>query len=191
MGDKSTYGKATVQVVQEVPGTFGRKTDGALKVTQSKFYRPAGTSNQKYGVQSNINIPSILEAYEIGEDYLDYALPPDSIPPAKGFKPLQNLSSLIAKIQPLSKERMSKNLKYQEIIGKIDRIKKDRNKFQQINKELAKIIDDQENSKEQREKEDNENIINSKDLQIIEALNVTLDSIKLSENKIFWVGMSK
>lgn len=192
VGDKSTYGKASVQIVQEIPGTQGRKTDGALKVTQSKFYRPGGSSNQKFGVQSNILIPSILEAYDIGEEQLDYALPSDSIPPAKGFKPLQDLSFLINRLKLLSKERLLKNKKFQELLTKIEKMKRDRNKNLPLTKEFAKTIEEQENPHDQNEDEiDKENsIISQNDLQLIEAIHITSDSIKLSGNQHFWVGMS-
>jgi carboxyl-terminal processing protease len=99
VGDKSTYGKASVQIVQEIPGTKGRKTDGALKITQSKFYRPSGISNQIFGVQSNITIPNTLETFDIGENQLDFALPRDTISPAKSFKPLHELSFMINKLK--------------------------------------------------------------------------------------------
>ena len=191
VGDKSTYGKASVQIVQEIPGTQGRKTDGALKVTQSKFYRPGGTSNQKFGVQSNINIPSILEAYDIGEEQLDYALQADSIPQAKGFKPLQDLSFLVNRLKLISKERILKNKKYQELLAKIDKMKSEKNKNLPLTFEFAKIIEEQENPRDQNDEEsENDNsIINQNDLQLIEAINITSDSIKLSGNQHYWVGM--
>jgi carboxyl-terminal processing protease len=192
VGDRSTYGKASVQIVQEIPGTQGRKTDGALKVTQSKFYRPGGTSNQKLGVQSNIVIPSILEAYDIGEEQLDYALPTDSIPQAKGFKPLQDLSLLVNRLKLLSKERILKNLNYQELLEKIEKIKKDKNKNLPITMEFAKIIEEQEapHDLNDDENENETSLINQNDLQLVEAINITSDSIKLSGNQNFWVGMS-
>ncbi len=190
VGDKNTYGKASVQIVQEFSGTQGRKTDGALKVTQSKFYRPGGTSNQKYGVQSNIIIPSILDAYDIGEEQLDYALPADIIPQAKGFKPLQNLSFLINKLKLISKERISKNKKYQELLTKIEKIKKDKNKYLPLTLEIAKTIEEQENPYDISDEVSENPITNPNDLQLSEAINITSDSIKLSGNQHFWVGMS-
>jgi carboxyl-terminal processing protease len=190
VGDKSTYGKASVQIVQEIPGTQGRKTDGALKVTQSKFYRPGGTSNQKYGVQSNIFIPSILDAYDIGEEQLDFALSADTISRAKGFKPLQDLSFLINRLKLLSKERILKNKKYLELLEKIEKIKKEKKKNLPLTVEFAKTIEEQENPHDITDDNSETSIINPNDLQLLEAINITSDSIKLSGNLHFWVGMS-
>jgi carboxyl-terminal processing protease len=192
VGDKSTYGKATVQIVQEIPGTLGRRTDGAIKVTQSKFYRPAGTSNQKQGVLSNIVIPSILESYDIGEEQLDFALPTDVILPAKGFKPLQDLSFLINRIKFLSQDRINRSKKFQDYLAKINKIKLEKNKLFPITKDYYKIIEEQENPRELNEENlyNIKSLIDENDLQFMEALNITMDSIKLSGNQNFWVGMS-
>ena len=192
VGDKSTYGKATVQIVQEIPGTLGRRTDGAIKVTQSKFYRPAGTSNQKQGVHANIVIPSILESYDIGEEQLDFALPSDVIPPAKGFKPLQDLSFLINRIKFLSQDRINRSKKFQDYLVKINKIKLEKNKLFPITKDYFKIIEEQENPRDLNEESlyNIKSLINENDLQFMEALNITMDSIKLSGNQNFWVGMS-
>lgn len=192
VGDKNTYGKATVQIVQEIPGTLGRRTDGAIKVTQSKFYRPGGSSNQRNGVHSNIIIPSLLEAYDIGESQLDFALPVDSIPQAKGFKPLQDLSFLINRLSFLSQERVSRNKKFQEYLVKINKLKLEKNKFFPITKDYIKIIEEQESPKDLNEDniEVKKSLIEENDLQLMESLNVTTDSIKLTGSQNFWVGMS-
>ncbi|APJ03328.1 carboxy terminal-processing peptidase [Silvanigrella aquatica] len=194
VGDKSTYGKGTVQIVQEIPGTRGRRTDGALKVTQSKFYRPSGTSNQKLGVSSDIHIPSILDAFDIGEEQLDYSLATDTISPARSYKPLQDLNVLLNKLKTFSKDRILKNNNFQELIAKIKKIKSEKNKAFPLTFNYAKIIEEQENPRYLNEI-DNENsesksIINQNDIQLMEAINITSDSIKLSGNQKFWVGLS-
>jgi carboxyl-terminal processing protease len=181
VGDRSTYGKATVQIIQEIPGTHGRMIDGALKITQSKFYRPRGTSNQKIGIQSDIFIPSILDSYEIGERELDFALKTDFIPEAHGFKPIQDLSHIIEKLKILSSKRIKENKNYQELINKIYDIKKEKNKVQTLNKKSAITYLKQEKEKKDRN-EENQNLIKGKDLQFKEALNIAYDFIKISEN---------
>ena len=45
----------------------------AVKITISKFYRPSGASTQLRGVESDIVLPDLLDEYEIGEKFLDYA----------------------------------------------------------------------------------------------------------------------
>ena len=64
VGDKSTFGKGTVQTILEI-GRFtsllGTRSqdDGALKLTIQKFYRVAGGSTQLHGVTSDIVLPTL------------------------------------------------------------------------------------------------------------------------------------
>lgn len=175
VGDYSTYGKATVQIIQEIIGTNGRKIDGSLKVTQSKFYRPGGKSNQVIGVRSDILAPSILDAYKIGESEQDYALTNDSIPKADEFKPLYNVSNLVKKLQILSKNRIDNNKKYIEFINNILRIKKERNESFPITSKFIKKIEEQNLNND--EIINDNSIIDKDDLQLMEAINITKDSI--------------
>ena len=54
------------------------------------------------------------------------------------------------------------------------------------------IIEEQENPRDLNEESlyNIKSLINENDLQFMEALNITMDSIKLSGNQNFWVGMS-
>lgn len=192
VGDKSSYGKATVQIVQEIPGTLGRKTDGALKVTQSKFYRVTGKSNQKSGVIANINIPSILEEYDIGEMNLEYSLPIDSIPPIKEFKPLQDLSYLNQKLKLLSQERLQKNPLFIELLTKINLFKHEKEKPIPIAKNSLKKIQEYQNIKDSDDEfeEEKKNSGNDNDFQLSETIQITQDIIKLTGNTKYWLGFS-
>ncbi|MEI6807134.1 MAG: carboxy terminal-processing peptidase [bacterium] len=73
VGDSRTHGKGTVQSV--VPIRNSKLELGTLKVTTATFYRFTGKSTQREGVASDIQVPSPLQALEIGEEYLEYALP--------------------------------------------------------------------------------------------------------------------
>ena len=91
VGDKSTFGKGTVQTILEI-GRFtsllGTRSDddGALKLTIQKFYRVAGGSTQLHGVASDIVLPTLTDLPEFGESALKNALPYDTVPPAKYTK---------------------------------------------------------------------------------------------------------
>ena len=63
VGDTHTFGKGTVQNLHELQGKYG-----AIKVTINEFYRASGASTQLKGVSSDIQLPSILEDLEIGEN---------------------------------------------------------------------------------------------------------------------------
>ncbi len=72
-GGPSTFGKGTVQKLQMLPRNLG-----ALKITTGMFFLPSGKSTQQVGVLSDVQIPSILSSYDLGEKALDYSLPPQS-----------------------------------------------------------------------------------------------------------------
>ena len=87
VGDKSTFGKGTVQTLLEVgrfmsPFGFKVADAGALKLTIQKFYRPSGKSTQLKGVESDIILPSRYAHLEVGEDALKYPLAFDEVKPA-------------------------------------------------------------------------------------------------------------
>ena len=83
IGGAHTFGKGTVQIVDNLDPTLG-----AIKVTISKFYRASGASTQMRGVLSDVVLPAVSELYEIGEKYYDYALLWDGVPevPHRSFK---------------------------------------------------------------------------------------------------------
>jgi carboxyl-terminal processing protease len=194
VGDDHSYGKATVQVVQEISGTNGRKSDGAIKVTQNKFYRPGGSSNQRIGVRSDIFVPSINVAYDIGEGYLEYALPRDTTSSATGFKPFQDLSPLISKLKKMSAERLADNSNYKEIFAKIEKIRNEKNKPLPLTMKYIKVIEARKNADDQINEEldnnsDNFAVLDKKDEQLKEAVEITIDTVKLSANTPKWVGV--
>ena len=191
IGNKSTYGKATVQGVQDLQGTSGRKTDGAIKVTQSKFYRPSGRSNQARGVEADVVLPNVLDDAEIGEMENDYVLQPDSIRPAPDFKPLVNLSEIIKKVQILSAQRIQKNKDYIELKEKIEKFKTEKEKNVASLKEEKKERTDKKTSSQKgkgtKKKEDGgledptatENVvIRADDYELREAAFVLADSLE-------------
>ena len=75
VGDERTYGKGTIQhqtVTDDASNTF-------FKVTVGRYYTPSGKSTQVEGVRSDIVVPTDLHFAEIGEAYLDFPLPPDTV----------------------------------------------------------------------------------------------------------------
>ena len=84
VGDKSTFGKGTVQTLFEVgrlmsPFGFKQADAGALKLTIQKFYRPSGHSTQLKGVESDVVLPSRYAHLDVGEDALKYPLDYDEV----------------------------------------------------------------------------------------------------------------
>jgi carboxyl-terminal processing protease len=90
VGDPSTHGKGTVQTLIPLDPLMpiGFPSDpgaGNLKMTVQKFYRVAGGSTQQKGVVSDIVLPSVLDALELGETTLPYYLPYDVVPAVPFF----------------------------------------------------------------------------------------------------------
>lgn len=85
VGDKSTFGKGTVQTVLELnqylPPAYRAYKPGAIKLTVQKFYRVSGGSTQNRGVVPDIHLPSGGDLYERVESAQKNALPYDEISP--------------------------------------------------------------------------------------------------------------
>src|SRR5512135_2941876 len=93
IGGEHTHGKGTVQSMIDLNNFFayhGRETGaemkkdeslGALKLTTQKFYRITGKSTQYRGVTPDIILPDQFQGLKTGEQFLDYALPWDTIQP--------------------------------------------------------------------------------------------------------------
>jgi carboxyl-terminal processing protease len=139
IGGKHTFGKGTVQVVDNLDPSLG-----AIKVTISKFYRPSGASTQKKGVLSDIGLPGMSDLYDIGEKFYDYALEWDEVATVlhrdfKMTKPylqeIRNLGELrlkgdpdFKKVYEAMKEYKAKEKEHNLISLKIDDKKKTSNK---------------------------------------------------------------
>jgi carboxyl-terminal processing protease len=115
VGDVSTHGKGTVQMVEPLERHMGvaSATDpGALKFTIKKFYRPSGASTQKRGVLADLVLPSIWnESKEIGESALEYPLEWDTIPSAR-YDTLNLVTPYLPELRQRSSQRMAKDQEF-------------------------------------------------------------------------------
>ena len=187
VGDSSTFGKGTVQqpmsIASMMPFFSDRSRAGFLKPTIQKFYRAAGSSTQLLGVESDIVLPSILDGLDIGEEYLDFALPHDEIPAAQGFKPMAEKSNLfIEKLKENSKERVKKSKDYIYTMEDLKRTKAEIEKNTlSLNKEvrLQEILENDARTKE-RNKERLERFasIMKEDKQTFKFYRLTLDDLE-------------
>jgi carboxyl-terminal processing protease len=86
VGDKTTFGKGTVQSILELnqylPPAYRAYRPGALKLTVQKFYRVSGGSTQNRGVIPDIHLPSAGDISDMTESAQKDALPYDEIEPA-------------------------------------------------------------------------------------------------------------
>ncbi len=126
-----TFGKGTVQ-------TLSPLKQGQLKITQAKFYRISGESTQHKGVVPDVQLPTIIDVNEIGEDALKDALPWDSIRPVL-FKKVGNTQLLLDEIRGLHLARVQRSPDFLYRISQIERVEKIRSKTTISLNELARI----------------------------------------------------
>lgn len=106
VGDSSTFGKGTEQVVVPLRKFFHQHGLGAVHVTTGKLYRPSGSSTQLKGVVPDIILPSETDLPAIGESKLPNALPWDSLPPAN-YMQLNMVSPVLTGLRDKSDARVA------------------------------------------------------------------------------------
>ena len=135
IGDTSTFGKGTVQQPMDIgrmlPLFAAKNRAGYLKVTIQKFYRPSGSSTQMDGVVSDLVVPSLADALDVGEEYLDHPLPHDRIRPAADFKPLDAQGLFLPRLKELSQERLNSCKDFSYVIQDVMKAK-ERYKVNQV-----------------------------------------------------------
>ena len=116
VGSSSTFGKGTVQRAFPVGdnGTGSGGGDlGAVHLTLQKYYRVNGGATQLKGVESDIVLPGLYEAYKIREKDDTKALAWDEMPKAT-YQTWQAAPDLTA-LQQKSNERLTTNDTFKQI----------------------------------------------------------------------------
>ncbi len=126
VGEKSTFGKGTVQTILPVerymPFFSDKSRAGALKVTIQKFYRIAGGSTQLKGVIPDVSLPSMRDVMEIGEDALKNPLPYDTIP-SRTFTFWSKTPLPSDQLRSKAQNRITANPEFQYIMEDTKRLK--------------------------------------------------------------------
>ncbi|MBL4868188.1 MAG: carboxy terminal-processing peptidase [Pseudomonadales bacterium] len=107
-----TFGKGTVQALKSL-------NRGQLKITQAKFYRISGESNQNQGIIPDIAFPSQYDHDVIGESALENALGWDTIRSAK-YRIYQNLKPVIPTLQANHDQRIKNDPDFNYLIAQIE-----------------------------------------------------------------------
>ena len=154
VGADHTYGKGTIQAVENLPPRLG-----ALKTTIGMYFIPGGNSTQHIGVSSDIPLPSVFTTEEFGEKTQDYSLPPKKISPflsAEAVVPngvgAWSLvdKKIIDKLKATSSARVKKDPEFKKIYDDIAKVKKRGDSGAIV---LAEFLKDREKST-QEDKED-------------------------------------
>jgi len=189
VGDKSTFGKGTVQTILPVERfmPFFAKKDraGNLKVTIQKFYRIAGGSTQLKGVETDLTLPSIRDVLDIGEGSADNALPYDTIP-ARKYNLVNEKPFPLAELSKRMNERIAANPEFQIISEESKRLK-ERIEKNTTSLNLAERQKETAETKARREKQDAEREARVKEIAAktkdggFKTYHLTLDNVNNPE----------
>jgi carboxyl-terminal processing protease len=128
VGDRSTHGKGTVQVLLPMEQLFSKfkykENLGASKVTIQKWYRPSGISTQIKGVEADIVFPSFDTLLPIGESDLPHAIEWDTIDPVKFSASDKITTAQIQELERLSQQRQTSLPEFQLLNERIAKLKK-------------------------------------------------------------------
>jgi carboxyl-terminal processing protease len=116
VGSSSTFGKGTVQRAFPVGGNgsgSGAGDLGAVHLTLQKYYRVNGGATQLKGVESDIVLPGLYEAYKVREKDDENALAWDEMPKAT-YQTWQAAPDLAA-LQQKNNERLASNDVFKQI----------------------------------------------------------------------------
>lgn len=182
VGDERTYGKGTIQsqtVTDNNAASF-------FKVTVGKYYTVSGKTPQIKGVKADIVVPGPYSEEKIGERYLDFSLPNDSIQPEykddlADIDPSLRAWYLRYYVPTLQQKRdfwsdilptLKRNSEY--------RISHNKN-YQAFLKQLKGIDDEEDSSKDSKLEAGNQAKGNfgEEDLQMAEAVNIVKDMVIL------------
>jgi carboxyl-terminal processing protease len=97
-----SFGKGTVQTLTPL------KSQGDLKITESKFYRVSGDSTQHRGVIPDILMPELIDTTEVGESSYDTALAWSKTQPVR-HGTYFSLNELIDQLSQQHNQRISAN----------------------------------------------------------------------------------
>lgn len=115
VGDKRSHGKGTVQTVLPV----GRDPKyGSTKITTARFYRVNGSSTQVKGVESDIELSSLYDSLDIGEETLQNALAWSRIQPAY-YSFVWDMQRLVPALRAKSKARLSADAKWRKHLNAV------------------------------------------------------------------------
>ena len=151
LGDNRTHGKGTVQTVMGL----GPDKYGSVKITTARFYRIDGRSTQVEGIQADIHLPSLLDALDVGEDKLTYALPFSRILKAD-YSEVWDLYKFVPQLKELSQKRTSIDPKFKKHVANVLGMKAISER-EEVSLEYASRLAQMKADRELREVDDLEN----------------------------------
>ncbi|WP_337043367.1 carboxy terminal-processing peptidase [Emticicia sp. 17c] len=192
VGSSSTYGKGTVQRAFPVGGGgtgSGAGDLGAVHLTLQKYYRINGGATQLKGVESDIVLTGVYEAYKMREKDSPNALAWDEMPQAS-YQTWQAAPD-VSLLQQKSKERLAANNVFKQIEDNTNILADNRKtsrslEWQKYKVQLKEIKDVSGKVRDLTKLKDNLTVNNlASDLTVINS-----DSLKKDRND-FWIKYLK
>lgn len=186
VGESSTFGKGTVQQPMDIgrmlPLFSVRNRAGYLKMTIQKFYRPSGSSTQLDGVHSDIVIPSLMDAVDMGEAFLEHPLPHDRIRKAPDFKPADSQGLFIPRLKEMSQQRVNsgKDFEYviQDVMKAKDRIEKNTLSLNKAEREKDLVKSDARQKERNAERRERFEKMSKSDRKSMKFYKITLEDLE-------------
>jgi len=125
---QTTFGKGTVQNLYSLDQYLQAEDDkgyGQLTMTVGKYYRVTGESTQHRGVEPDIDLPSPIDAEQVGESVRDSALPWDTIQTTR-FRAGEPLDTMIHTLTASHSERAKIDPNFQYLMQNIEDDKESR-----------------------------------------------------------------
>jgi carboxyl-terminal processing protease len=119
---QQTFGKGTVQnlyVLDQYAPRSNKDPLGQLTLTIGKYYRVTGGSTQNRGVIPDIELPSLVDTTQFGENTKPRALPWDQINPTR-YRALAELSPQVSELTRNQIQRSSNDPDFQFMIEDIE-----------------------------------------------------------------------
>jgi carboxyl-terminal processing protease len=168
-----TFGKATAQVIIPLDTSFNLKTsnnnlsinDGYLKLTVEKMFRLNCKSYQKTGVIPDVFMPEIYNGMAFREASYYNALSKDSVVKKVFFTPLAPLP--LKAVSNKSKERISNDARFREIIHLNDSLKKSDKDIMVFYTDTASFLSQENTNKRLSDRIENLVSEKSKDFQTV------------------------
>lgn len=178
VGEKTTFGKGTVQSIielnQYLPGALRGFKPGAVKLTIQKFYRISGGSTQHRGVIPDVHLPSLEDYMDITETSMSNALPYDEVEPAQYARVDNVTPPKIKELQRASAERVAANREFQWVKEDIERYKKQKEQKTISLNEAKRIAEKNEEEARQTQRKKARSAIKAPEMSSEE---ITLESI--------------
>lgn len=166
VGDEHTYGKGTIQsqtVTEDQASTY-------FKVTVGKYYTVSGKTPQIQGVKADIVVPSQFAHDNIGEEFLDNPLKPDTIPPSYN----DDLADIAPNLKPWYMRYYAPTLQHKKLLwdNMLPELRKNSNFRLTRNEEYQNFIKGTGSSQQPSNRA-------LEDMQLSEAVSVMKDMIAL------------